>query len=130
MNPSNTPGSSAPSPIDASKGAASDASTASATTVAPTTSEPLYISIGPESWSQAVTVLMALVQDGTPEGRRMAIDQVRSMARAADLAAGSVAILNRLLSEDLIPEPAAVGEAERLLEAAGIRRTSPQRSTA
>jgi len=126
MNPLNTPGSSAPSSIDASN----VASTASATTVAPTTSEPLYIGIGPESWSQAVTVLMALVQDGTPEGRRIAIDQVRSMARAADLAAGSVAILNRLLSEDLIREPAAVGEAERLLEAAGIRRTSLQRSTA
>jgi hypothetical protein len=126
MNPSNTPGSSAPSPIDAFN----EASPASAATVAPTISEPLYISIGPESWSQAVMVLMALVQDGTPEGRRMAIDQVRSMARAADLAAGSVALLNRLLSEDLIREPAAVGEAERLLEAAGIRRTSPQRSTA
>lgn len=130
MNPSNMPGSSAPDPIDASGDAANEASAASAATVAPTTSEPVYISIGPESWSQAVTVLMALVQDGTPQGRRMAIDQVRSMARAADLAAGTVAILNRLLSEDLIREPAAVSEAERLLEAAGIRRTSPQRSTA
>ena len=119
MNPSTTPGAAAPSPCTTSTG--TDAAKAPG---------PLYISIGPESWSQAVTVLIALIQDGTPEGRRMAIDQVRSMARAADLAAGSVAILNRLLSEDLIREPAVVSEVERLLEAAGIRRTSPQRSTA
>jgi len=89
----------------------------------PTSAAPLYITIGPETWSQAVVPLLALLQDGTSEGRRMAREQVQSMARAADLAASAVALLNQLLEQQRTTHPEVARGIERLLQAAGLLRS-------
>jgi hypothetical protein len=89
----------------------------------PTSAAPLYITIGPETWSQAVVPLLALLQDGTSEGRRMAREQVQSMARAADLAASAVALLNRMLEQQRTTHPEVARDIERLLQAAGLLRS-------
>ncbi len=107
--------------------APAQAATAPATTApaasGPTRSAPLYITIGPETWSQAVVPLLALVQDGTSEGRRMAREQVQSMARAADLAASAVALLNRMLEQQRTTHPEVARDIERLLQQAGLLRS-------
>jgi hypothetical protein len=89
----------------------------------PTSAAPLYITIGPDTWSQAVVPLLALLQDGTSEGRRMAREQVQSMARAADLAASAVALLNRMLEQQRTTHPKVARDIERLLQAAGLVRS-------
>ncbi len=89
----------------------------------PTSAAPLYITIGPETWSQAVVPLLALLQDGTSEGRRMAREQVQSMARAADLAASAVALLNGLLEQQRTTHPEVARDIEQLLQAAGLLRS-------
>lgn len=94
------------------------------TASADTAAEPLYITIGPETWSQAVVPLLALLQDGTSEGRRMAREQVRSMARAADLAASAVALLNRMHEQQRAAHPEVAQDIERLLQAAGLLRSA------
>ena len=103
------------------------AATAPATTApaapGPTSAAPLYITIGPETWSQAVVPLLALMQNGTSEGRRMAREQLQSMARAADLAASAVALLNRMLEEQRASHPEVARDIERLLQAAGLLRS-------
>jgi hypothetical protein len=107
--------------------APAQAATAPATTAlaasGPTSAAPLYITIGPETWSQAVVPLLALVQDGTSEGRRMAREQVQSMARAADLAASAVALLNRMLEQQRTTHPEVARDIERLLQRAGLLRS-------
>ena len=96
----------------------------SQTASADTAAAPLYITIGPETWSQAVVPLLALLQDGTSEGRRMAREQVHSMARAADLAATALALLNGMLEQQRAAHPEVARDIERLLQAAGLWRSA------
>lgn len=52
-----------------------------------------YIDIGPQTWAQALPVYIALLEDGTSEGKRIARDALRRMARVADI---GVLAANRL----------------------------------
>jgi hypothetical protein len=75
------------------------------------------------SWRGRVFVKVRATLDGTSEGRRMAREQVQSMARAADLAASAVALLNRMLEQQRTTHPEVARDIERLLQRAGLLRS-------
>jgi hypothetical protein len=45
---------------------------------------PKTIDLTP-TWTAVLPILFAALEDGTPEGKRMAREEIRQMARAADL---------------------------------------------
>lgn len=55
-----------------------------------------YIDIGPRGWVEAFPLFLALLESGTHEGKRQAREQLRQMARVADLGALAVKRLDQL----------------------------------
>lgn len=54
------------------------------------------IDIGPRGWVEALPLFLALLESGTHEGKRQAREQLRQMARVADLGALAVERLGQL----------------------------------
>lgn len=44
-----------------------------------------FIDMGPVSWRQALPIYLASIENGSGEGRRMAIEDLGKMAKVADL---------------------------------------------
>lgn len=55
--------------------------------------------IGPKSWTEAMGILEFAILDGNRQGRQMAVDQVRSMAKTADLAGEAITIMKELKAQ-------------------------------
>lgn len=55
-----------------------------------------YIDIGPRGWVEALPLFLALLENGLREGKRQAREQLRQMARLADLGALAVERLDQL----------------------------------
>lgn len=56
----------------------------------PTTTEPLTIDLRP-TWAGAMPIIVAALQDGTPEGKRIAHEQLKRLCRIADELAPALA---------------------------------------
>lgn len=74
-----------------------------------------HIDIGPRGWVEAMPLLLALLESGTHEGKRQAREQLRQMARVADLGALAVERLDQLGDSVFV---------EAQLAAAGVCRTA------
>lgn len=55
-----------------------------------------HIDIGPRGWVEALPLFLALLESGAHEGKRQAREQLRQMARVADLGALAVERLDQL----------------------------------
>ena len=56
--------------------------------------EPLgeTLAIGFDTWEKCLPLLLVAYREGTPEGRRMAIEGLEKMARVADMAVNMSAV--------------------------------------
>lgn len=51
------------------------------------------IDIGPKNWKEAMAILDIVIMEGTRDGRKSAVEEMRKMAEVADLLPEAIAII-------------------------------------
>ena len=54
------------------------------------------IDIGPKNWKAAMAILDIVIMEGTRDGRKGAVEEVRKMAELADLLPEAIAIIQEV----------------------------------
>lgn len=54
------------------------------------------IDIGPKNWKAAMAILDIVIMEGTRDGRKSAVEEVRKMAELADLLPEAIAIIQEV----------------------------------
>jgi hypothetical protein len=70
------------------------------------------------TWSNSLSVFLAVLADGAPEGRRFARIELQRMAAAADIGADALKLLARLVETDVCATPEVLALLTRASEAA------------
>lgn len=55
------------------------------------------IKVGPDNWTEAVPLLLIAYRDATPQGKKQAEQEIKNMAKVADLVPGLVAALKTIV---------------------------------